>query len=621
MSTGSTRSSEDGDIGTLPSPSTYDMDRLVDNVNLKRFSLKPRYSRRLSNHRVSYLNPSNPSKPSGSSNLSPVPSQPQPPPPKSIDEIIRTHSPLLNVKTQAEKDADSLLPDKNPPTPPIKSINDIINQHYSSLSSRHVTYDDSESGGDSGIESDGDGDGDGNSDSETDSHKPTPIPTTPTPTPSLAPKSWIAQYLRQPQLTRLLKLRRHPHSGLQVSLCDLGDSRGNPVLIYLGLGCTRHLIALYADLASTLNLRLICVDRWGLGRTDASTSTQRGLLEWASVIEEVLDSLRIQRVALLAHSAGAPYALALAHAAPQRIALPITLLAPWVHTETHTSAGRWLRHVPKPLLRAAQVAEWTVAGWSIGKPPQVKYEGVEGGVGLSVGGGVSGTSDHNNNNNTNTNALDSGVERSHSHPTVPTVSKLAAHSTHSTHPSIRSYSANSVRRLRKVSLVNSSRSSSSSSSSGGSIRSSYNNNNESNKNGTHRPFNTLNVPTTPNAPNKPIANTLTHSEEKQVSVGSALLAASHAESHSGGGPAHDLLLILNRGAKPWGFDYRDISASVHVYWGDKDDRISEDAVQWMEENMTSCKLTKLPGKTHSLLTDPIVIADVLENLADKYSAR
>lgn len=106
-----------------------------------------------------------------------------------------------------------------------------------------------------------------------------------------------------------------------------------------------------------------------------------------------------------------------------------------------------------------------------------------------------------------------------------------------------------------------------------------------------------------------------------MSVGSALLAASHVESQSGGGPAHDLMLILNRGNKPWGFDYRDITAKVQVYWGDKDDRISYEAVKWMEDNMPSCKLNPLPGKTHSLLTDPIVIADVLESLAEKYSNR
>lgn len=81
------------------------------------------------------------------------------------------------------------------------------------------------------------------------------------------------------------------------------------------------------------------------------------------------------------------------------------------------------------------------------------------------------------------------------------------------------------------------------------------------------------------------------------------------------------MLILNRGSKPWGFDYRDITARVHMYWGDRDDRISYEAVKWMEDNMVSCKLQHLPGKNHSLLTDPIVIADVLENLAEKYNNR
>lgn len=140
----------------------------------------------------------------------------------------------------------------------------------------------------------------------------------------------IAQYLRSPRLTRLLTLRRLPHRGLTVSLADVGSPDGLPVLVFLGLGCVRYLVALYDEMAEALGLRLIAVDRWGMGRTGEVPQERRGLKEWAAVCEEVLDTLGIKRCGILAHSAGAPYALAFALRMNQRITSSIHLLAPWV---------------------------------------------------------------------------------------------------------------------------------------------------------------------------------------------------------------------------------------------------------------------------------------------------
>jgi pimeloyl-ACP methyl ester carboxylesterase len=53
-------------------------------------------------------------------------------------------------------------------------------------------------------------------------------------------------------------------------------------------------------------------------------------MEWAAVVEEVLDVLRIDQCSVMAHSAGAPYALSFANKAPERVRGNICLLAPWV---------------------------------------------------------------------------------------------------------------------------------------------------------------------------------------------------------------------------------------------------------------------------------------------------
>ena len=75
----------------------------------------------------------------------------------------------------------------------------------------------------------------------------------------------MAQYLRSARLTALLKLTRSPHASadnpLTVSLSDLGDRTGHPILVFLGLGCVRHVMGLYDEMADCMGLRLITIDR------------------------------------------------------------------------------------------------------------------------------------------------------------------------------------------------------------------------------------------------------------------------------------------------------------------------------------------------------------------------
>lgn len=139
----------------------------------------------------------------------------------------------------------------------------------------------------------------------------------------------VAQYLRSPRLTRLITLRRPPHRGLTVSLADVGSPTGLPVVVFLGLGCVRYLIALYDEMAEALGLRLIAIDRWGMGRTGDVDTEKRGMQAWAAICEEVLDIMGIREVGVMAHSAGAPYSLAFALRVGARVRGAVHLLAPW----------------------------------------------------------------------------------------------------------------------------------------------------------------------------------------------------------------------------------------------------------------------------------------------------
>jgi len=75
----------------------------------------------------------------------------------------------------------------------------------------------------------------------------------------------IAQYLHSKRLTTLLKLTRWPHASMEhpltVSLSDLGCSTGFPLVVFLGLGCVRHVMGVYDEMAECLGLRLIAIDR------------------------------------------------------------------------------------------------------------------------------------------------------------------------------------------------------------------------------------------------------------------------------------------------------------------------------------------------------------------------
>jgi hypothetical protein len=103
-------------------------------------------------------------------------------------------------------------------------------------------------------------------------------------------------------------------------------------------------------------------------------------------------------------------------------------------------------------------------------------------------------------------------------------------------------------------------------------------------------------------------------ESYHVSLGNALIAASHAESSKG---THtDLLQILNHEQKPWGFSYSKYPHKVQVWYGDRDERIAENAVRWMEQNMGEerCKVRVVKGADHGLMYKTNVVVDVFEQV-------
>lgn len=89
--------------------------------------------------------------------------------------------------------------------------------------------------------------------------------------------------------------------------------------------------SLFDMFSNSFNIDILLPCRWGIGRTGTPhPSATRGVAEWATVVEEVLDRLNIDCCSVMAHSAGAPYALSFASKYPDRIVGDVCLLAPWV---------------------------------------------------------------------------------------------------------------------------------------------------------------------------------------------------------------------------------------------------------------------------------------------------
>ncbi|KAJ7139859.1 hypothetical protein C8R44DRAFT_694613 [Mycena epipterygia] len=535
-----------------------------------------------------------------------------------------------------------------------------------------------------------------------------------------SPSQAVAQYLRSARLTTLLKLTRSPHASqdnpLTVSLSDLGSPAGFPVVVFLGLGCVRHVMGLYDDMAQCLGLRLITIDRWGLGRTAARAKASKGIMQWASVVEEVLDLLQISECSVMAHSAGTPYALSFANKLPDRIRGNICLLAPWVGG-SENGGYKWLKYVPNGILKTAQAAEWKVQAWMIGKPPTIAYEG----IGYTATRSSPKSPEQRvlspRSSNKNLGAHSSPTDAPSEGRPRPSIGstfseyddlrdfdgRFESRSTLGSTPRPRNDSKSSKRKpsrgflnilkgsqppspteeskpaqlptgkkLKGLRSMGSLKGKSSSyvlpkrsepsspqlppppkfetglgfddmknwAKSGGSEISLIPETGNGFRSASEKFYTTpsraegrrsmsFTSPTTwspQSMPSSPAASSYNTSStsvftpstkpgsEYQSALGNALIAASHAESAKG--MHNDLLQILNHDNQPWGFSYSHYPHQVNVWYGDKDEKIAENAVRWMEKNMgeDKCSVKVVKGADHALMYKSSVVVEVLEQI-------
>ena len=106
--------------------------------------------------------------------------------------------------------------------------------------------------------------------------------------------------------------------GRRLGYAEYGDPTGPLVLWFHGTPGGKQQIPLVGRrAASTLGLRLVCVERPGVG--DSTDHAYAQIRDWTPDVEEVADHLGHERFLIVGLSGGGPYALACAHDLPERV--------------------------------------------------------------------------------------------------------------------------------------------------------------------------------------------------------------------------------------------------------------------------------------------------------------
>ncbi len=98
--------------------------------------------------------------------------------------------------------------------------------------------------------------------------------------------------------------------GRTLAYSESGDAQGAPVVYCHGLPGSRLEYWGGGDVWSRVGVRLIGVDRPGIGRSDPQPG--RSVVDWAGDVEQLARALGLARFVVVGHSAGAAYALACA---------------------------------------------------------------------------------------------------------------------------------------------------------------------------------------------------------------------------------------------------------------------------------------------------------------------
>ncbi|KAI9804313.1 MAG: hypothetical protein M1833_007120 [Piccolia ochrophora] len=368
----------------------------------------------------------------------------------------------------------------------------------------------------------------------------------------------IVAYLGAPRLSQKVK---HPQTGRVISFSEVGDPEGFAVFCCVGMGLTRYIMAFYDELALSLKLRLITPDRPGVGESEPYSDGTGTPLGWPDDVYAICQSLKITKFSILAHSAGAIYALATALRMPQHIRGRIHLLAPWIPASQLSALGaqqdaprggsvptsqKILRALPTPLLKAANSSFMSATSSkitsSLPKSPRRKRKSL-----IARDRPVSAGKD----------ILELGDQRDslmYPRPNGSAESPLGDSATEFD----KSFA---VAVKAEASLI--------------------------------------------------------AEKERRSTYDDMLTRAIWDLATSGANPAVDLLVCLER-RHTIGFRYVDITRSVVIHHGSRDTRVPVENVRWLGKTMRRCEVRVLEGEGHGLMASAGVMGNLLVEIASEW---
>lgn len=369
----------------------------------------------------------------------------------------------------------------------------------------------------------------------------------------------VDEYLLSSKLSQRIK---DSQTGRVISFSEVGDPEGSVIFCCVGMGLTRFITAFYDELASTLKLRLLTPDRPGVGGSEPHTDGLDTPLGWPDDVRTICQHLKITKFSILAHSAGAIYALATALRMPQHIRCRVHLLAPWIPPSQMYSIGaqqepspakalpysqRFLRSLPTTFLKVANSkflsATSASVTTSLPKSPRPSKR-----KSLIWGGTVA----------PDVQEAANGADRDASLSPKLRNSEIADFSNENRPPNRR-------------------------------------------------------VPTPTNGRSTPEIE-----KERRSLYDAQLTDAIWDAATTGANPAIDLLVCLER-RQPIGFRYVDITRSVVIHHGSKDGRVPVDNVKWLGKRMRRCEVRVLEGEGHGLMASAVVMGNVLMEMAQEWS--
>jgi pimeloyl-ACP methyl ester carboxylesterase len=146
--------------------------------------------------------------------------------------------------------------------------------------------------------------------------------------------------------------------GRVLAFTESGDPQGWPVFFCHGFAGSRLQRHPDDGLAKAAGVRLIAIDRPGIGESDRLPG--RRIIDWPADVAAAADALHTGQFSVFGWSAGAPHALACAHAMPHRV-IAVALASPM--------AG-WLvgpgAHADAASLQSRRLARLTgIAPWAL----------------------------------------------------------------------------------------------------------------------------------------------------------------------------------------------------------------------------------------------------------------